>query len=97
MHVLTGGTAHIDPETYGHVVNLTFDQTRPQAQQWVAAHDQRALFAQDAMTVAARIASARQLSFGFTHYMSGPVVVEFDLRGADHVIASMAEPCGWAE
>ena len=93
----TGGTAHINPETSGHVVNLTFDQTDPQPQQWIAANDQRALFAQDPLTVAGRIATARQLRFGFTHYMSGPVVVEFDLRAADEVIASIAESCGWSD
>ena len=97
VHVTTGGTAHINPETSGHVVNLTFDQSGTQAQQWTAAQDQRALFAQDGLAVAGRIASARQLRFGFTHYMSGPVVVDFDLRGADEVIASMAEPCGWGD
>ena len=97
VHVTTGGTAHINPETSGHVVALTFDQSGAQAQQWVAAADQRALFAQDGLAVAGRIATARRLRFGFTHYMSGPVVVDFDLRGADEVIASMAGPCGWSD
>lgn len=97
VHVTTGGTAHINPETSGHVVNLTFDESGAQTQQWVAAADQRALFAQDGLAVAGRIATSRQLRFGFTHYMSGPVVLDFDLRGADDVIATMAEPCGWGD
>ena len=90
-------TAHINPETSGHVVNLTFDESGAQTQQWVAADDQRALFAQDGLAIAGQIATARQLRFGFTHYMSGPVVVDFDLRGTDDVIASMTEPCGWGD
>ena len=97
VYVTTGGTAQINPETSGHVVNLTFDQTGALAQQWVAADNQRALFAQNGLAVAGRIATARQLHFGFTHYMSGSVVVDFDLRGADDVLASMAEPCGWGD
>ena len=95
VHMTTGGTAPIDPETAGHSVTLTFDQSRPQSQQWVAAHDQRALFAQDGLAVAGQISTARELRFGFTHYMSGPVVVDFDLRGADEVMVAMVEPCGW--
>ena len=97
VYVTTGGTAHINPETSGHVVNLSFDQSGLQAQPWIAAHDHRALFALDGLAVAGRIATARQLRFGFTHYMSGPVVVDFDLRGADAVMASMAKPCGWGD
>ena len=95
VHVTTGGTAPIDPETSGHVVNITFDNRNAQPQQWVAAQDQRALFAPDSLRFAGQVASARRLLFGFTHYMSGPVEVEFDLRGANDVITSMAEPCGW--
>lgn len=97
VHVTTGGTAHINPETSGHVVNLSFDQSGPDAQEWIAAHDHRALFALDGFAVAGRIATARQLRFGFTHFRTGPVVVDFDLRGADAVLASMAEPCGWGD
>lgn len=97
VHVTTGGTAPIDPETSGHVVQLTFDKQSPQAQRWVAAKDQRSLFALEPLVVASEIATARALQFGFTHYMTGPVVVEFDLRGAGDMIAAMTEPCGWAD
>ena len=97
VYVTTGGTAHINPETSGHVVNLSFDQSGPQAQPWIAAHDHRAVFALDGLAVTNRIATARHLRFGFTHYMSGPVVVDFDLRVADAVMASMAEACGWGD
>ena len=95
VHVTTGGTAPIDPETAGHSVTLTFDQSGPQTRPWVAAHDQRALFAQNGLAVAGQISTARELRLGFTHYMSGRVVVDFDLRGAEAVMAAMAEPCGW--
>ena len=95
VHVTTGGTALIDPQTSGHVVNLTFDDREPRRFQWVVARDQRALFAGDGRAAALLIASARRLRFGFTHYMSGPTSVDFDLRGAGEVIASMAEACGW--
>ena len=95
VHVTTGGTALIDPQTSGHVVNLMFDDRKAARQQWVAAQDQRALFAGDGRAAVRQIASARRLRFGFTHYMSGPTTVDFDLRGAQEVIGLMAEECGW--
>ena len=95
VHVTTGGTALIDPQTSGHVVNLTFDDRNARRYQWVAAQDQRALFAADGHAIAQQIGSARRLRFGFTHYMSGPTSVDFDLRGAGEIIGSMAEQCDW--
>jgi hypothetical protein len=29
--------------------------------------------------------------------MSGPITIEFDLRGADTVIDEISEPCGWTD
>jgi hypothetical protein len=55
------------------------------------------VFALDGLAVTNRIATARDLRFGFTYYMSGPVVVDFDLRAADAVMASMAEAGGWGD
>ena len=96
VHIVTGGTALVDPQTSGHVVHLTFDDGSEQTQQWTAANDMQALFAPVPREIAYQIKQSTSLSFGFSHYMSGPIVVEFDLRGADVVIDSMAEPCGWA-
>lgn len=84
VHIVTGGTALVDPQTSGHVVHLTFDDVRKQSQQWTAADDMRALFAPAPQEIAYQIRQSTRLSFGF------------DLRGADAVIDSMAEPCGWA-
>ena len=97
VHVATGGSAPIDPVTSGHVVELTFDGVSAQTieQQWVASADQRNLLAPEPVELARRLASARSLSLTFTHYMTGSEVLDFDLRGADKVVASMAEPCGW--
>ena len=95
VHVVTEGTAIVDPETSGHVVHLTFDEASEQTQQWAAADDMRALFAPAPFAIANQIKRSRRLRFGFSHYVTGPTVVEFDLRGADAVIESMAEPCGW--
>ncbi len=95
IHVMTGGSAPIDPVTSGHVVKLTFDGATMFEEQWLASNDQRSLLAPRPLELALRIASARTLDFGFTHYMTGSEVVEFDLRGADELVASMAKPCGW--
>ena len=97
VYVITGGTAMIDPQTGGHMVRLTFDGTSSGVQQWVAADDQRSLLAPDPLAFAARIAAARHLELEFSHYMAGSVGVEFNLRGAGDVMASMAEPCGWSD
>lgn len=98
IHVATGGSAPIDPVTSGHMVKLTFDGRTEQTleQQWSASEDQRNLLAPDPLPLALRLASAGRLELTFTHYMTGAEVLEFDLRGADEVITSMAAPCGWA-
>ena len=97
VHIVTGGTALVDPQTSGHVVHLTFDDDREQSQQWTATQDMRALFAPDPREFADQMKQAARLSFGFSHYMSGPITVEFDLRGADTVIDEISEPCGWTD
>ncbi len=97
VHVITGGTALVDPQTSGHVVHLTFDDGGEQSQQWTATEDMRALFAPAPREFAHQMKQATRLSFGFSHYMSGPIAVEFDLRGADTVIDQISEPCGWTD
>ena len=97
IHIITGGSAPIDPVTSAHIVKLAFDGVPTSEEQWVASENQRALMAPEPLELAARIASARRLDLSFTHYMSGSEVVEFDLRGADEIVASMAEPCGWTD
>ena len=97
MHVITGCTALVDPQTSGHVVHLTFDDGGEQSQQWTATDDMRALFAPAPREFAHQMKQATRLSFGFSHYMSGPITVEFDLRGADTVIDEISEPCGWTD
>lgn len=95
LYVITGGTAIVDPELSGHVVHLEFDDSVDVSQHWTAAPDMRTLFAPDPVAMAEAVERADRLRFGFSHYMSGPTVVEFDLRGADEVLRSMVEPCGW--
>lgn len=97
VHVVTGGTALVDPQTSGHVVHLTFDGGGEQSQQWTATEDMRALFAPSPHEFAHQMKQATRLTFGFSHYMSGPISVEFDLRGADTVIDEISEPCGWTD
>ena len=97
VHMTTGGTAIIDPQTSGHMVRLRFDGSPEQVQQWTASDDQRTLFATDPRGVADHFATANTLEVGYTHYLTGPVTVNFDLWGGDEVVRSMAESCSWAE
>jgi hypothetical protein len=97
VHIVTGGTALVDPQTSGHVVHLTFDDGGEQSEQWTATDDMRALFAPAPREFAHQMKQATRLSFGFSHYMSGPITIEFDLRGADTVIDEISEPCGWTD
>ena len=94
VHVVTGGTAHIDPETSRHVVLIGFDGAASQPQRWVGAADQQALFAPDPEGIMARIAQAGELEFAYTHYMAGPTPVSFNLTGADEIVESVASACG---
>ena len=96
VYVMTGGAASIDSETPGHTVHITFDETGEFVQQWLDADDHQALFAPDPRALAGRLATVQRMRFGFTHYLSGAVVVDFDLRGADEWVRSVARPCGWA-
>ena len=95
IHVVTGGSAPLDPVTSAHVVKLAFDGSPTREERWTASEDQRALMAPDPLKLAMSIAAAHRLELGFTHYMTGAEIVEFDLRGADKIVASMVEPCGW--
>ena len=95
VYVMTGGAARIDSKGSGHTVHIAFHDTGRVVQQWLDADDHQALFAPEPRALASQLAAARLMRFGFTHYLSGPVVVEFDLRGADEWIRSVARPCGW--
>ena len=95
VYVVTEGTAIVDWKTSSHAVHLTFDEEARQTQQWAAAEDMRTLFAPQPIALANQVKRSKRLSLGFSHYMGGPTVVDFDLRGAETVIDSMADRCGW--
>ena len=97
VHLTTGGTAIIDPQTSGHMMRMTLDGADEQVQLWVASDDQRTLFATDPRGVAESLATADSLQLVFIHYVAGPVTVDFSLWGANDVVGATAESCGWAE
>ncbi len=97
VHLTTGGTAIIDPQTSGHTVRMRLDGADEQVEHWNASDDQRTLFATDPRGVAESLATADTLQLVFTHYLAGPVTVDFSLRGVDEVVQSTAEACKWED
>ena len=95
MFVVTNSAASIEQNGDRHTVHLGFDQSTEVAQQWFDSSDKQALFAPDGVALARQIANARVMYFGFTPYNASPVVAEFDVRGFDDLIQSVATICGW--
>lgn len=78
-----------------HTVRLGFDADDEILQEWLDSEDYKALFAPDGVAMARRLARARTLRFGFTPFNTSPVVVDFDVRGLDAKIGSVARLCRW--
>jgi hypothetical protein len=94
VYVVTDWAASIE-EADRHTVRIGFDEKGESEQQWLDSVDHQALFAPDGVALARQIATARTLRFGFTPYNSEPVLVEFDVRGFDSLIGSVASACKW--
>jgi hypothetical protein len=76
-------------------VTVQFDQQTPIAQQWIRTDTYQELFAPDGLVLARQLADASLLRFTFTPFSSRPVVVEFNVRGFDEHVGSIAKTCGW--
>lgn len=95
VYILTSGVARIEPETADHIVRITLDGKLEPEQRWLPAVDYQAMFAPDPIAVARQIVNASTLRLEFAHYLSGEVVLDFDVRGSEEYVASVAQRCKW--
>lgn len=78
-------------------VTVQIDNQPPSAQQWLRTDTYRELFAPDGLALARQFVGASLLRFTFTPFRSRPVVAEFNVRGFDKHVATLARPCGWPQ
>jgi len=95
VYVVTKSAASIERNGDRHTVRVSFDESPEAAEQWFDSVDNQALFSPDGVALARQLARARVMHFGFTPYNASPVVAEFDVKGFDGLIRSVASVCGW--
>jgi len=94
VFVYTETAARIESDDENHTVGLAFDDEPQSVERWPDSEEHDALFAPDSSALATRIASAHHLKFTFTPHNAPPATVNFDLTGADEVVASVRKTCG---
>lgn len=82
-------------ETSRHTVRVRLDDQDAVTEMWSQSTDTEALFSPRPVPLARQIAAAERLRFGFTPFNADPVVVEFDLRGFEEHVGTVAETCNW--
>jgi hypothetical protein len=93
VFVVTETAAAIEPQDEDHTVHVAFDDGPVETVRWPDSLDHDALFAPDGAAFARRLATARTLRFGFTPHNAAPVNVDFDLAGAERVVAEVTKTC----
>jgi hypothetical protein len=94
LFVYTETAARIESDDENHTVGLAFDDGPQSVERWPDSEEHDALFAPDSAALATRIASAHHLKFSYTPHNAQPVTVNFDLNGADEVVANVRKTCG---
>ncbi len=94
LFVYTETAARIEADDENHTVGLAFDGGPQSVDRWPDSEEHDALFAPDSAALATRIASAHHLKFTYTPHNAQPVTVNFDLNGADEVVANVRKTCG---
>lgn len=95
VFVLTESAAKVEETKDHRTVRVAIDEGPERIERWVESADYDALFAPDGPAMAREIAAGRTLRFGFTPYNAPPVLAEFDIRGFDRLIGSVAKSCRW--
>jgi Type VI secretion system VasI, EvfG, VC_A0118 len=94
VFVALGTSANIEAGDTNRVTVQLDDQT-PSVQQWLRTDTYQELFAPDGLTLARQLVGASLMRFTFTPFGSRPVVAEFNVRGFDQHVATVARTCGW--
>jgi len=94
VFVALGTSAAIEAGDTNHVT-VQLDDQPPASQQWLRTDSYRELFSQDGLALARQFIGASLLRFTFTPFHSRPVVAEFNVRGFDQHVSTLARTCGW--
>jgi hypothetical protein len=94
VFVALGTSASIEAGDTNRVTVQLDDQT-PSAQQWLRTDTYQELFAPDGVTLARQLVGASLMRFTFTPFNSKAVVAEFNVKGFDQHVATVARTCGW--
>lgn len=95
VFVLTQSAAAIDGNDGRHAVRVGYDGEADGSERWMASDEYDALFAENGVGAARRIAAARTMRFGFTPYNAAPVIATFEVAGFDAVASRLAKTCRW--
>lgn len=95
VFVLTQSAAVIDGTDGRHAVRVGYDAEPDGAERWMASDEYDALFAENGVGAARKIASARTMRFAFTPYNASPVVAQFQVAGFDTLASRLAKSCRW--
>jgi hypothetical protein len=93
VFVYTDTAAKIEPQTEDHTVRYALDGEAETTERWTdaAAHD--GLFARDGAALAARLAKAKTMRFGFTPHNAEPVTARFNVAGLSELLGSASRQC----
>jgi hypothetical protein len=95
VFVLTQSAAAIDGDDGKHAVRVGYDAEPDGSERWLASDEYDALFAENGVSAARRIAGAHAMRFAFTPYNAAPVVARFQVAGFDAVVPRLAQACRW--
>lgn len=95
VFVFTQSAAALEGNDGRHTVRVAFDGGGEASERWLASADYDALFAENGIAAARRIAGARTMRFGFTPFNGAPVWARFDVAGFDEIAAKLAQTCRW--
>lgn len=95
VFVLTQSAAAIDGTDGRHAVRVGYDREPDGSERWLASDEYDALFAENGVGAAKRIAAAHTMRFGFTPYNASPVVARFEVAGFDSLAPRLAQTCRW--
>ena len=76
-------------------VTVQLDEATPASEQWLRTDTYQELFAPDGVALARQLAGASLMRFTFTPFNSRPVVAEFNVKGFDEHVGTVARTCGW--
>lgn len=94
VYVVTGMAASPELGSYNYyTTRLRYDDGAPATQRWQQSTDSKALFAQEPLAVARRIAKASRLRFQFTPFNASSVVVDFDVHELRTHLADVVAAC----